>query len=757
MIFEGRIVKIYKQTDNWICFRFEDQKSKNQYTAKGKATKALMPEMKIQIEGEFVEDKKYGRQIDVFNIEIKSSVTATYLYKCIKGIGASLAEEIVKMYGEDCIEKINKDPHILLKVKGIKAKKLKMITESLKKADNMKLYLDIFSFFNNDITMNQADKIVQVCTSSKISFKKIKENPYWLISHIEGFGFKKVDRLALSSGLEEYSVERIGAAIVYCLQQMSQISGHCYCDMETLSKDVSELILGIPEDLTARTMKQFRTLIEEDNDKKIEDFINKKKEKGSLEEWKNNYYKLIDVMSEALINDIEEDLIVVEEEKIYWKELYEAENESAKIIAKMAWSVPVKNVSESNIRNAIEEVEEDEECKLSEEQKNAIIKSLSYRLSVITGGPGRGKTTIIKTIIKAWNDDKNIVLLAPTGKAAKRMTEASGYEASTIHRFRGKIGKEHLENKLIIVDETSMIGIKLGFALLKMSKDCNLVLVGDIDQLASIEPGSFMKDIIESGEVSVSYLTKGFRNGGSIAKNSDLVNQGKSLKNFILDKNTCFIKAEHENILKEVIISYKDLLKKYEASEIGILSPIRIRGFGSVDSINKMIREKINPETETNPQNGSGYLVNDRIMHIKNNYRKEIINEYGITELGIYNGDMGTISKIDQELEEVTVNLDDGRVGIFSFDEIKEEFEMAYAMTVHKSQGSEYKAVIIITTSQYAFFVKRNLLYTAFSRARDELRIIGDEKAIAIAVKNIDDSIRNTNLKERIRAYAKEI
>lgn len=772
MTFEGKVIKVYKQSGNWACFRFEDKKSKMLYTAKGNVGNVLMPDTEIALTGKLVDTEKYGKQIEISNLELKGSSTAIYLAKCVKGVGMSLAKEIVKTYGEDCIDQILKDPSILLKVKGIKEKKYGMIVEDLQKQDSIKIYLDIFAFFKNDITQNQASKIAQACKNKIISFKKIKENPYWIIKHIEGFGFKRVDKLALAAGIEEFSVERIGAAIVFCLQQMSQVCGHCFADMDSLSNEVSGLIIGEPAGLSIKNAKLFKSIVSLGDEAAINDFLKKNDKDGHLSKWKEDYGHLIDVMCDALIEDEKEELIVIEDEKIYWKDLYDAETEAAKIISKMAWEVPVKKVNSKDIKQAIQNMEDYEGCVLSEEQKDAVITSVTNRLSIITGGPGRGKTTIIKTIIGAWNKDDDVILLAPTGKAAKRITESTGYPASTIHRFKNTIRqKEQIlkrenpeekdldarpKKKLVIVDEVSMVGIKLGLSLLKIARYCNLILVGDVDQLASIEPGLFMKDIIESGIVPVSKLTKGFRNGGSIAINADLVNKGKGLKYFTLDENFVFDEVYDENILNSTIETYRELLKKYNANEIGILSPIKSRGYGSVNLINETIRKTFNKSFNEEKANQSGYFKGDRVMFIRNNYKKEVMNGFEQEE-GVFNGDTGTIKSMDVSSEEAEILFDDGRKGTFSFDEMTDDFILAYATTIHKSQGSEYKAVIVIMSSQHIYFLKRNLLYTAMTRAKKELYIKGDKKAIGAAIRNIDDTVRNTNLKEKILREVKKI
>lgn len=783
MLFRGKIENIYKQSGNWASFKFKESKYKNSYIAKGNVTVPLMPGLDISIEGDFVETEKYGTQIDIKQLEVHTSTTVTYLYKYVNGIGLKLAEEIVKKYGDNCINQILKDPSILLKVKGIKAKKYKMIVKSLTEKNDIQLSIDLLEYFNNDITQNQIEKIIQSCNTKKITLKKIKENPYWLISHIEGFGFKKVDKLALAAGIEEFSVERIGAAIIYTLQQLSQLNGHCYADTDMLSKEVTDLILGDIPNTSKSSSKSIRTMIDED-DPKLEEYLKKKDKDGQIQKWIDNYYKLIDVMVDALEQDIKDELVVLDDDRIYWKDLYDTEVECAQRIKNMAWKVPVKDISEKTIQKAIKDTEEDEDCLLSDEQKNAIRKSLQNRLSIITGGPGRGKTTILKTILSAWHDNKNVVLLAPTGRAAKRMTESTGFPASTIHRYMSKLKNErnqkisdeiknrikedefydydelekeakekiplYQKDKLIIIDETSMVGIKLGLTALKMAENCNLILVGDVDQLASIEPGTFMKSIIDSGAVCTSELTKGFRNAGSIAKNADSVNKGKNIKTLIFDEDTRMEISEGEAILDSIAEQYRELRKKYKVNEIGILSPVRRRGYGSVNAINQKIRETFNENAIPANKNESGYYKDDRVMFTKNDYYKEVINDEGFTEFGVFNGDTGTIIDIDTEEGKVTVLFDDGRTGIFDYPEMIDNFELAYAITIHKSQGAEYRAVIIIISSQYAFLLKRNLLYTAITRAKKELIMIGDKKAIAIAVRNIDDKVRNSYLKERI-------
>lgn len=759
MKFKGKIKKIFKQTDSWICMKFEQQQPKVQYTAKGNFTGFLIPEMNIIIEGDFVIDKTYGKQIEIREIETESSVAAGFLAKRVKGVGAKLANDIVETLGEDCIGKIIENPEVLYKVKGIKKKKFAMIASSIKENKNLDLTMDILSYFNNDITEFQIDKIIGACEKGKKTFKQIKENPYWLIEHIEGFGFKKVDKLARAAGVEEFSKERTRAAIAYSLQQMSNSKGHVYSDMQMLCIEAAELLLGYPAGYSKRVINSLRGYIDEEQEEEIHELLKKQDKDGTLKKWKENYETLLDVMADVLADEMEkpeeEKLIIVEEERIYWSYLYHAEVKSAKIIADIGWKVSTKPIEKKSIARAIHKLEEEEECAFSEEQKLAVYTSLEHRISIITGGPGRGKTTILKAIMRAWNDDKNLVLLAPTGRAAKRMAEATGHPASTIHRYRGmKKENETMRNKLVIVDETSMIGILLGYSLLSMVKDANIILVGDVDQLASVEPGCFMKDMIDSSAIAVSWLTKGFRNGGSIAKNADRINHGKGLKYLEQDADTVFLKSEPENIEAGIINFYKNARKHYSPSEIGILSPMKVRGEGCVESINRAIREHFNPATLANPNNESGFRIHDRVMHIKNDYNKVLTAEDWTQVKGVFNGDLGEVISHNEDTEQLKILFDDGSTGYFSYSEMKNNFILAYATTIHKAQGSEYKAVSVVLNKQHAFALNRKLFYTAVTRAKEFLFIIGQEDAYYLTVKNNDDAKRNSGLKDRIKEYA---
>lgn len=751
----GKIAKIFSQKGDWACILFEDNVTHERKIAKGKITGMIYNGLEIELEGSEVNDPKYGKQIEIDTITIKESPTIAFLYKCVKGIGESLAKKIVDEYGDDCIDKIKKDPTILYNIKGIKKKKLEMITKSLNETEHIQLYLAVFQYFNNDVTSDQVDKIISACTGKIDKFEEIKKNPYWLIEHIDGFGFKKVDKLALASGIKEYSKERIEAAATYVLKYVSVKEAHCYLEMDQLAKEVTNLILNKPEGITNKEFNKIQNELLSGSDT-IDDYISSHKKSAELTDYADKFTCIIELLSDALVEAESKEesarSIEVDDTRIYSRDLYLTEIKLASRIVSMLRKEPVKKISESDIEYIIKEIEDADGIEYAPQQVEAVKKSLAHRLSLIVGGPGRGKTTITKTIISCWDDDDNVVLLAPTGRAAKRMTEATGHKAMTIHRYRNEIKKTGIfpKNKLIILDETSMLGIVLAEMLFWIAEDCNLILIGDKNQLPSIEPGNVLKDLIDSEVIPMTYLTIGFRNAGAIAINSELINEGKSPSSYKYDDTFKFTTLDKEEIPDYIVEAYLKLLKRYIPSEIGIISPIKTKGFGCVEMINKKIRERYNPASKENPDNPSGLRIHDRVMNIKNNYRRVTIDTLGNKEEGIFNGDTGTVYDIDYEEEMVEVLFDDGHISFYSFSDVYEYLILAYAISIHKSQGSEYKALIVVVSSEYTYFMKRKMFYTAVSRAGLEEELVGSKKAAALAAKNDSEETRNTYLKERI-------
>lgn len=752
---KGKIVRIFSQRGNWSCIRFEESKHKESFVAKGIIGGAICDGIEIAIEGDFIDDPKYGRQFNIVEGTVLESATVTFLYRCVKGVGQSLAARIVDTLGEDCVDKIKANPAILYKVKGIKEKKYNMIMESLNENKFIQLYIEIFTYFNNDITYAQADKIVEVCLKEKSGFKKVRKNPYWLISHVDGFGFKRVDKLALACGIGEFSLERIAAAIVYILKDMSVKDGHCYLKIDELTKSVVDLLLPQPTSVSKKDFNFIQGLLISADDF-ADEYISKHKYIKELQDYAEAFDKILNLMSEALIANVEDEIVVIEDDRIYTKNLYNTEMQLAKSIITMSQKSPVRKFELEYIEEVIKEFEENEGIKYSEEQKSAVVTSLLNRVSIISGGPGRGKTTILKIILECWDDDDSVVLLAPTGKAAKKMSEAAEHSAKTLQRYKAQLTsakKERPKKALVIFDEASMAGIELARALFWIAEDCNLIIIGDVDQLESIEPGTFLNDIIECGTVPTTMLTHGYRNDGSIAYNTRLINAGKSPSYFIYDDEFHFVSAEKQEIVDKTVEIYKELLKKYAPCDIGVITPIKKQGYGSVNSLNNAIRDIYNPATETNPNNKSGFRIYDRVMNVGNNYKRIIIDEFGNEAFGVFNGDSGSVDDIDLEAETLDVAFDDGRKATYKFSELNDSLILSYAMTVHKSQGSEWKSLIVIASSEHSYFYHRKLLYTAGTRAKMEEYMIGSKKTAAMAAKKIDSSKRNSHLKDRIQVF----
>lgn len=758
--FQGNIVRIFSQKGDWSCILFENEETGERKVAKGKISGMVYDGLKVELEGTPVEDPIYGNQIEIENLIIKESPTIAFLYKCVKGIGKSLAKQIVDKFGDDCVDKIKKDPSVLYSVKGIKEKKLKMITDSLNETEHIQLYLSVFQYFNNDVTYDQVDKIIAACGGSSDKFDAVKKNPYWLIQNVDGFGFKKVDKLALASGIKEFSLERIEAAAMYVLKYVSVKEAHCYLELDQLAREMADLLLLIP-DIAKKELNKIQSELLAGSET-IDDYIFSHKKSSELSEYAEKFTLVLELLSEVLARTEPEDesvrSIEIADTRIYSRDLYLTEQKLAHEIVAMLNKKPVREIDKSDIDYYIHRTEEDDGIKYATQQIEAIKKSLRNRLSLIVGGPGRGKTTIIKSIIACWDNDDEIILLAPTGRAAKRMTEATGFKAKTIHRYRNEIKRTKIfpEKKLIIVDETSMLGITLAEVLFWMAEDCNLILVGDANQLPSIEPGNFLKDLIESKVIPATFLTVGFRSAGAIANNAELINEGKGPGSYEYDDTFKFTSVEKEEIPGYVAKVYLNLLKHYLPCEIGIISPIKTKGYGSVNRINNAVRAIYNPVTKYNPENQSGLRVNDRVMNIKNDYKRITTDEFGNLEEGLYNGDAGTVEEVNLEEEIVTIHFDDNHTASYKFSEVPEYIILAYAITNHKSQGSEYKALIVIMSPEYMYFMKRKMFYTAESRAREVEELVGSKKAAAIAARDNSEAKRNTHLKEQIIELFKE-
>lgn len=658
--------------------------------------------IEYEFEGNYENNTKYGKTFiaNSYKEAEPDSLEAVRAYLSsgfFRGIGPVLAFQIVDKFGKDSIKVIESRDKKLLDVSGIGKIKAQSIWDSW---DEHKSVRDITLFLGEfGVSLNFILKIYRKYGDKAI--ETIKANPYQLIYDIEGLGFLRVDEIARKIGIAFDSIERAKAGIIYILNETTN-DGNVYLPEVELIKEAKQL-LCISEDIIKEAIK---TLINED-------YL--KKDEGS---------------------------------DIYLKSLYCQENNVASTLRYMSSSKDIMNID--NFDSLISLIEKEIGITYDDIQRNGIKTALTSKISVITGGPGTGKTTILLGVIRILlNLGYTIGAAAPTGKAAKRMSEVTGLNASTIHRllqYQPGIGFKYNEDNtlpynVIIVDESSMINITLMDVFLKaVNNNTKLILVGDVDQLPAIGPGNVLSDIINSGIVPVVKLDKIYRQAenSDIVVNAHRVNHGEMPIN---RKTDFYFIKEHDN--QSVNTMIKDLIKqrlpnayKVKPIDIQVLSPMRKYDVGSV-SLNNIIQGLINPKGTSVNYGECVYRVNDKVMQIKNNYDK-----------GIFNGETGFIKKIDEEEKTVTIDFD-GNIVDYNYGELS-EISLAYAATIHKSQGSEYPIVVIPIVRGHYRMMERNLLYTAITRAKDLCIIIGDYSMIERAVNNVTAVKRYTKLKEKL-------
>lgn len=665
-----------------------------------------------KLEGEWVNNPKYGWQFSFNNYQLILPTSLLGLKRylssgLIKGVGEATADRIIKHFGSKTLEILENDLHRLTEVEGIAEKRLKVISKSWEEQKEIKRVMIFLQ--SHQITTGYAVKIYKTYGNSAI--EKLKENPYRLVDDVFGIGFKIADRIAQNLGIESTSPARIRAGIKYILNELAN-QGHCYGIVQEIIKQGSELL-------------------------EVEEILVKK----ALDVLKNNKE------------------VMVEEDRIWLPLYYFAElGVSKKLIELLKFPQQITNL---DMPKMIKRLEKRYDISFAEEQKEAIKKVLLNRVLVLTGGPGTGKTTTTLGLIELFKELKlKIVLAAPTGRAAKRMSETTGREAKTIHRlleYSPKTGTftrnsdNPIRAEVIILDEVSMIDILLMNSLLKaVLPGTFLILIGDVDQLPSVGPGNLLRDIIDSETIPVVRLTKIFRQDrrSLIIVNAHRVNEGKyPIIKGERERDFYFIEEEDPVVAAQKIINLCTvrLPVKYKidpVDDIQILSPM-YKGEVGADNLNYRLREALNLKGKQIKYGNHSFKVNDKVMQIKNNYDKDI-----------FNGDIGRIENIDTEEHILEVNFY-GRKVNYDFSELN-ELVLAYAITVHKSQGSEYRIVIIPVMTQHYLLLQRNLLYTGITRAKDMVILIGTKKALWIAIKNNKTFHRNTSLKQRLREITEE-
>ena len=694
----------------------------------------------LKIIGKFVEHKDYGEQfkIETFEKLMPQTLGALETYLAngnIKGVGPATASKIVNKFGEDTIHVLKFEPQKLAQIRGITKDKAIEISESF--IENWEVWQIVGFLERFGIGAESAKKVYDLLGINAIA--EIEADPYILIDISRGVDFKQIDQMAIELGMEKENQKRVKSGIKYALIKITY-NGHC-C---TLKENLIEYV---------------KTLLNV-NEATIEN---------------------------GIINLKVNDEIVVEnrngEEWIYLYSFYNAENQIARNILELDKYRNVKKVS--NIEKELNLVEKRTDIILSEKQKEAIRAINDNNVTIITGGPGTGKTTIIKSIIEIYKQKKyKIVLCAPTGRAAKRMTETTGEEASTLHRLLeiGKVDEESLFKKdneyqgapidgdIIIVDEVSMVDMFIMSYLLDcIYKGTKLILVGDCDQLLSVGPGSVLKDLITSERIVTVHLDKIFRQAAKskIIVNAHRVNNGKkfiSKEDPEMEEDSkqdfFFIKENNqEKVLEQVLSLCNGRLKKfgdYDFFEsIQVLSPTK-KGLLGTKEMNKALQEELNPHREGEAEKnsmGAIFRIGDRIMQIKNNYDMywEKKNE-GEVEVGngVFNGETGTILNINEKEKNICVKFDDDKYVWYEFNDL-EQIEHSYCITIHKAQGSEFDVVIMIVPQAAPMLLTRNLLYTGLTRAKKLLIVIGNERVIDYMINNVDSKKRNTGLEFKMK------
>ena len=684
----------------------------------------------LELTGEYTVHPSYGPQFKVQQYSIKAPEDIASIERylgsgAIKGVGAALAARIVRKFKEDTFRIIEEEPERLAEIKGISERKAQEIAQQTEEKRELRQAMIFLQ--NYGISLSLAVKIYQ--TYQLDMYRIIQENPYRMAEDVTGVGFKIADEIAHRVGIHLDSDFRIRSGIMYVLQQAS-LEGHTYLPEELLTRRACEL-LGVD---ASGVEKHYMDMA-----------IDR---------------KLILKQSEA-------------EVQIYASTFYYMELN----VAVMLRELNVKyDFSETAVEQRIRKIEQLSELELDEMQRTAVKEAVRSGLLVITGGPGTGKTTTINTIIQYFESEgMDIALAAPTGRAAKRMSETTGYEAKTIHRLLELSGgmDEHagferneqnpLETDVIIIDEMSMVDITLMHNLLKaVVVGTRLILVGDVNQLPSVGPGCVLKDIIDSHACNVVRLNRIFRQASEsdIIVNAHKINRGEPVSLDNKSRDFFFLKRYDANVIISICIQLiRQKLPKYvNASpfDIQVLTPMR-KGLLGVERLNTILQQYLNPPDGKKAEREHGqtiFRVGDKVMQIKNNYQAEweIRSRYNIPiekGLGVFNGDMGIVREINSFSETLTVEYEERRMVEYPFKEL-DQLDLAYAITIHKSQGSEYPAVIIPLLTGPRMLMNRNLLYTAVTRARKCVTLVGDEKAFYNMEANVNEQKRYSGLRDRL-------
>ena len=707
----------------------------------------------LELEGEYTEHPLYGQQFHMERFEVKVPQDALAMERylgsgAIKGVGAALAARIVRRFGAKTFEIMEREPERLAEIKGISELKAREIAEQMEEKRELRQAMVFLQEYG--ISVNLAVKVYE--RYGQEIYRIIKENPYRLAEDIAGVGFRTADEIAKKVGIREDSDFRIRSGLLYTLLGASS-EGHTCLPEELLLRKAAEL-LRVPAEAVERHLNDLS-------------------------------------MDRKLVRKIFSDAEGRERTFVYSSAAYYAELSTAVMLSRLNLTL---ETSDTEIDTLLHRVSRQSKIELDERQKEAVSEAVKHGVLILTGGPGTGKTTTINAMIRYFEaEGLEILLAAPTGRAAKRMTEATGCQARTIHRMLELSGgpesaggrasfmkneDDPLEADVIIIDEMSMVDLYLMQALLKaVVPGTRLILVGDVNQLPSVGPGSVLQDLIRSEAFPVVRLTKIFRQAAEsdIIVNAHKINRGERIVLDNKSRDFFFLQRQDPNVILRVVLALvQEKLPRYvnaQPSDIQVLTPMR-KGALGVENLNRVLQRYLNPAAPDKPElpfghgsaggedgeNQKGVLrTGDKVMQIRNNYQLEweVRNRYGIAVdrgLGVFNGDMGIVRGINSFAEEVTVEFDEGRMVSYPYKQL-DELELAYAVTVHKSQGSEYPAVVIPLLAGPRPLMNRNLLYTAVTRARSCVTLVGSAGTFQAMVDNGTEQKRYTGLCEAVKSY----
>ena len=728
---------IFRNEDNgytvMVLKVLKDTKEEEELTCVG-SFPSITQGASIEATGVYTHHPVYGKQFQISSF-VEKMPEDTYAMErylgsgAIKGIGAALAARIVRRFGDDTLRIVEEEPERLAEVKGISEKKAREIAAQVTEKADMRRAMIFLQKYG--ISLNLGAKIYQKYRESVYTI--LQENPYRLAEDISGVGFKIADEIAARIGIHADSDYRIRSGMLYTLLQASG-EGHTYLPKEQLFTRCTRL-LGVDESYMEKHLM----------DMVIDRKLVLKEKNGETIVYPAQYYYL-ELNTARMLNEL--NILCPEDEQLVQRRIAMIEKETGTVLDEM--------------------------------QKKAVTEAASHGLFILTGGPGTGKTTTINAIIRFFEGEgAELRLAAPTGRAAKRMTETTGYEAQTIHRLLELNGmpeerdghsakfernaQNPLETDVIIIDEMSMVDIHLMHSLLlAVTAGTRLILVGDENQLPSVGPGNVLRDIIHSGCFPVVELTKIFRQASEsdIVVNAHKINRGEQVQINNKSRDFFFLKRYDADIIIRVVIALiQEKLPRYvdaKPFEIQVLTPMR-KGLLGVERLNQILQRYLNPPESGKPEKAIGdrlFRTGDKVMQIRNNYQMEweIRGRYGIVlekGVGVFNGDTGILKEINEFAETAEVEFEDGRFAIYSFKQL-EELELAYAITIHKSQGSEYPAVILPLLTGPHMLLNRNLLYTAVTRARKCVTVVGNEETFAEMIRNEKQQKRYSALDERI-------